>query len=89
LHDLFVWNACVFTGGVVSKQQQSKLQFLSEAMLHWLRLNRAGRGVIRNYSNLLWEILPIILHRAGQLYGPDALFHMLQARPELVLQSKR
>ena len=73
LKDLFVLNATSYgksTEGLVKK------------MAHALALNRGGRRALLQDS-LVPALWPGILERSARLGGPDALFHMIQSRPDL------
>jgi Ran GTPase-activating protein (RanGAP) involved in mRNA processing and transport len=74
LKSLFFWN------GSTSIDQDCQL--LSD-MEHWLALNRAGRCAVTECTTNkpLWAD---ILWRADSVYGPTALFCLLQEMPDLM-----
>jgi Ran GTPase-activating protein (RanGAP) involved in mRNA processing and transport len=76
LKDLFVMNAHSY-----SKRTDASMR----EIVHYLSLHRAGRRCLQETHQVEASIWPHILQRADDHYGANAIFHLLQEQPDLVV----
>jgi Ran GTPase-activating protein (RanGAP) involved in mRNA processing and transport len=55
-------------------------------IVHYLSLNRAGRRCLQEAHPVEASIWPLILQRADDHYGANAIFHLLREQPDLVVE---